>query len=53
MKLYCVLFESVSCFLDEDTFKGLRYCESLAIKYYHEHTIPQEGLVAIWNFLKE
>lgn len=47
------VIESVSCFLDEDTFKGLRYCESLAIQYYHKHAIPQEGLEAIWNFLKE
>ena len=46
--------ETVTCFLDEDTFKGLRYCKSLVIQYYHKPiTIPQEGLEAIWNFLRE
>ncbi len=46
--------ESVTSFLNKDTFIGLRYCKSLVIQYYHKPiTIPQEGLEAIWNFLKE
>ncbi len=45
--------ESVTSLLDKDTFIGLRYCKSLVIQYYHKPiTIPQEGLEAIWNFLK-
>lgn len=46
--------ESVGFFLDEDTFKGLRYCEALEIHYdQYAIPIPQDGLGAIWNFLKE
>lgn len=46
--------ELVSFFLDELSFKGLRYCEALEIHYdQHVIPIPREGLGAIWNFLKE
>lgn len=46
--------ESLTCFLDEVTFKGLRFCKSLSIQYDQKPiAIPQEGLEAIWNFLRE
>ena len=49
-----IVIESLTCFLDEKTYKVLRYCKSLEIQYYNRAiTIPQEGLEAIWNFLRE
>lgn len=46
--------ESITCFLDEPAFKGLRYCRSLEIQFHDEPiVIPQEGLEAIWRFLKD
>jgi hypothetical protein len=46
--------ELVAFFLDQETFKGLRYCEALEIHYdQHVIPIPREGLGAIWNFLKD
>lgn len=48
------VIESLTCLLDRDTFIGLRYCKSLDIQYYRKPiTIPQKGLEAIWNFLRE
>lgn len=48
------VIESLTCFLDEKTYKGLRYCKSLEIQYHNKAIIiPQEGLEAIWNFLRE
>lgn len=46
--------ESLTCYLDEATFKSLRYCKSLVIQFCHKPIIiPQEGCEAIWNFLRE
>lgn len=46
--------ELAAFFLDEESFTGLRYCEALELHYVqHVIPIPQEGIGAIWNFLKE
>lgn len=48
------VIESLTCLLDRDAYMGLRHCKLLDIQYDQKPiSIPQEGLEAIWKFLRE